>query len=75
MPCGGIYPVSPIKDKHARCWQCGMTAAAKPLDHFCDEWDTLIHRACIPAFLVSVEGRIVLEHGHEVVIGEVKETT
>jgi hypothetical protein len=66
VPCGGVYPIIPATHKNARCWQCGLTAAAKPLDHFCDEWDTYIHRDCIPAFLATDEGRIVLDHGHEV---------
>jgi hypothetical protein len=71
MPCGGIHPIVPVKHKNSRCWQCGLTGAVKPLDHWCEEWDTLIHRDCIPAFLVSDEGQCVLDHGHEVLISEV----
>jgi hypothetical protein len=69
MPCGGIYPVhgswvekqgwsGPI----TRCWVCNKTGS----DHFCDEWDTGLHYACIPRFLSSDEGQIVIAHKHNV---------
>jgi hypothetical protein len=78
MPCGGIYPikgsfVEPIEAQadpaHPMvCWTCGKSDP-KPT-FWCEEWDTPIHRECIPEFLTTDEGRIVLNHGHMVYIPE-----
>jgi hypothetical protein len=78
MPCGGIYPVAgswiepgitaTLDDSpdNTTCFQCDQPI----LDHahFCEEWDCLLHRECIPAFLETDEGKIVLAHGHDVII-------
>lgn len=73
MPCGGIYPLTqhfagPMLDKtnpyHA-CFYCGKSEPT--VTHFCDEWDCYLHRKCITPFLKTEEGKIVLEHGHEVI--------
>ena len=61
------------------CYMCGKpcfpskkAAAGTPEhllpDFFIDEWDAYIHSECVPSFLQTEEGRIVLEHGHEVAI-------
>lgn len=66
MPCGGIHPLgweNPARDKY-KCGQCGKP---KP-DCFVMEWDDFIHSECVPAFLETEEGKIVLEHKHEVSI-------
>lgn len=66
MPCGGIYPGSPMGaacSSHP-CWVCDK----KGCDLFCDEWDTPLHSRCVAKFLESDEGRIVLGHGHQVVV-------
>lgn len=36
--------------------------------HFCHEWDTYIHARCVPVFLQTDEGQIVIDHGHEVIL-------
>jgi hypothetical protein len=36
--------------------------------HFCHEWDTFIHARCVPRFLASDEGQIVIEHKHTVLL-------
>lgn len=65
MPCGGIYPGGPCgPEDDYPCWVC----REKECDLFCDEWDTPLHSRCVAKFLESDEGRIVLAHGHEVVI-------
>jgi hypothetical protein len=63
MPCGGIYPASGHWTEHP-CWVC----CKRGCDLFCDEWDTPIHSRCVPEFLRGGEGKIVLAHGHGVVI-------
>lgn len=68
MPCGGIYPmgrdgVAVTHEKH-NCWECNKP---KP-DCALIEWDAYIHSACVPAFLETEEGKVVLNHGHEVSI-------
>ncbi len=62
MPCGGIYPS--VNDAGHKCFQCHEEGA----DHFCEEWDCFLHGKCVPAFLMTEEGKIVLAHGHEVFI-------
>jgi len=36
--------------------------------HFCHEWDTFIHARCVPRFLASDEGQIVIEHKHTILL-------
>ena len=62
MPCGGIYPVCPQEDI---CFYCGKTGL---LDHFCDEWDTGLHAECVEPFLKTEEGKVVLAHGHRIIV-------
>lgn len=62
MPCGGIFPGSLGGDP--TCWVCHKYGC----DLFCMEWDAVIHSECVPAFLETEEGQLVLEHGHEVII-------
>jgi hypothetical protein len=72
MPCGGIYPLAQhwaaAYYGHSAadwCFHCGKTDP--PCTHFVEEWDAYLHGECIDAFLQTDEGRIVLEHGHEVI--------
>lgn len=68
MPCGGIYPIKGswvekyLTPEKARCYVCGKGGT----DHFCDEWDTDIHYECVPAFLNSEDGKVVISHGHSI---------
>lgn len=66
MPCGGIYPGGPIPPPKTGydfpCWVCRKSGA----QHFCDEWDTPIHARCVPTFLQTEEGRVVIKHKHTV---------
>lgn len=66
MPCGGIYPTkhSVFAGMEGRCFHCHKEGAK----HFCEEWDCLLHARCVPDFLKTMEGKIVIEHGHEVLI-------
>jgi hypothetical protein len=73
MPCGGIEPMSnpdglTIKDKlpptKGGCWMCSRGGCK----HFCHEWDTYIHARCVPAFLKTEEGKIIMGHKHLVVL-------
>lgn len=59
MPCGGIYPTE--KNDYP-CWQCGE----KGCDLILIEWDSFLHSACVDAFLLTEEGKVVLGHGHAV---------
>ena len=81
MPCGGIEPMKndrlgSINDKldatQGGCWICDRGGA----QHMCFEWDTYIHARCVPQFLNTDEGRIVIDHGHLVVLDfSLEETT
>lgn len=70
MPCGGIYPLmqhfaGDMVSSVDTCFYCGKS---KPqVTHFCEEWDCFLHKACITPFLKTVEGKIIISHGHEVV--------
>ena len=68
MPCGGIRPVrvTTENEKCQRCWVCRWKIGEIPVS-FCDEWDTFIHDVCINEFLKTVEGEIMLSHGHDVI--------
>lgn len=75
MPCGGIYPLvkgHPYEKLHGHslndnCFFCGEKIEKEDLV-FCEEWDSYLHRACVPAFLKTPEGQVVLTHGHEVIL-------
>jgi hypothetical protein len=64
MPCGGINPIvrDVVPAKGGKCWVCRKPGAL----HFVDEWDDFIHARCVPEFLQSEEGRVVIDHGHTV---------
>jgi hypothetical protein len=73
MPCGGIEPIRPrgrgtIKEHlpptEGGCWVCNRGGC----HHFCLEWDTYIHARCVPTFLQTEEGQIVVLHQHRVVL-------
>jgi len=71
MPCGGIFPVKgswveyySIHDLPHRCIYCDEIGG---VTHFCEEWDGFLHAQCIDQFLMTEEGKIVVEHGHEIV--------
>lgn len=71
MPCGGIYPVQRVPgDCPNKEWDCCFFCQKNepPPNHFVDEWDAYIHEGCVEAFLKTVEGQIVLEHGHAVTV-------
>jgi hypothetical protein len=69
MPCGGIRPfnLSVVSDAlegqpTPPCHFCNKPGAT----HWVEEWDTAIHARCVPAFLQTEEGEIIIEHGHDV---------
>lgn len=62
MPCGGIDRYSDVPP--GECWQCGQPGA----DHYCHEWDCMLHALCVLAFLATPEGQVVIAHGHTVCI-------
>ena len=69
MPCGGIYPIKgswaeAFMKPEMPCWQCNKGGC----DLFCMEWDAVLHSTCVPAFLETDDGKIVLNHGHAVVV-------
>lgn len=64
MPCGGIGPMVPTDDDSSKCFMCQK----KSSDLWVEEWDTGIHRACLPAFLMSQEGQDMMSHGHEIYV-------
>jgi hypothetical protein len=71
MPCGGVYPAttSDLKSfglSQFECWHCDKPGC----DLVLEEWDSVIHSACVPAFLKTEEGQIVLKHGHAVIVLE-----
>lgn len=71
MPCGGIYPLAQLGESYksvigTRCWVCGEPVLST--DVFCFEWDTGVNKKCVDAFLKTREGKLVIDHGHEVVL-------
>jgi hypothetical protein len=69
MPCGGITPtknsfVRDVVNEPQKCYFCGKPGAC----HFVEEWDAFIHARCVPAFLQTDEGKVIIDHGHEVYI-------
>jgi hypothetical protein len=35
------------------------------------EWDSVIHKGCIEAFLKTEEGQIVIDHNHHIQVGDI----
>jgi len=80
MPCGGIVPVqgswiedsinaalgAPTDPESSDCFLCGKPITADM--HFCEEWDALLHMECVEPFLKTDEGKVVIAHGHPVVV-------
>lgn len=64
MPCGGIFPVQ--AEDGVECFYCEARTPAP--DHFCEEWDALLHGKCVEPFLKTAEGKIVVEHNHLIVV-------
>ena len=62
MPCGGIDRYTDVEP--GPCFLCDKEGA----DHYCAEWDCMLHAHCIVPFLDTEEGKIVIAHGHCVVI-------
>jgi hypothetical protein len=81
MPCGGIYPIAmhfsrehlQLDNDAHRCPVC-RKHVDPDTDLFCDEWDRYLHRACLGVFLTSDEGRMVLNHGHAIIVLELTDT-
>ena len=61
---GGMF----AGDRDSPCFQCGSVVEQNAL--FVEEWDCIIHRECLPAFLNTEEGGIVMLHGHEILVPE-----
>ena len=73
MPCGGIYPIktgwlADFTSDDDECWFNDGPVGVNGL--FCEEWDTSLHKSCLKRFMVTDEGRIVLEHGHTIDNGD-----
>lgn len=75
MPCGGIHMIPPDYlneegkpfsgfESGATCFLCNEPV--DKYDLFCDEWDCYLHYNCVPEFLTSEEGAIVIVHQHEI---------
>ena len=70
MPCGGIYPikgswVDEFGGKNALCFYC--TSPCGENDLWVEEWDAPLHRSCLAEFLSTDEGKVVIEHGHDII--------
>lgn len=74
MPCGGIWKVANRADRKfhegGRCFQCNKPFDNSETLYFVSEWDAVVHGSCIHAFLLSDEGKTVLEHKHMIFIEE-----
>ena len=62
MPCGGIERYTDVPP--GECWMCQKPGA----DHYCHEWDCMLHAECVIPFLASEEGMLLKAHGHAVTI-------
>lgn len=71
MPCGGISDHWG-EDVAGACFVCNGEKFKSPCTLFCEEWDCYLHYDCLPDFLVSDEGRLVIKHGHSIVAPGVK---
>lgn len=49
------------------CYGCGEPILSIEEAAFCDEWDCNLHISCIDAFLKTDEGRVIIDHHHEVI--------
>ena len=71
MPCGGIFPIigSPSTGRAEDCFFCsgGPPVSTEDCELWVEEWDAPLHRVCLWGFLCSEEGRILIEHGHNVI--------
>lgn len=72
MPCGGIsggqiYGMFQIKGE---CFQCYMDILEPDDGLFVEEWDCVIHRNCLGNFLLTDEGKVVMNHGHSIMVPE-----
>jgi hypothetical protein len=63
MPCGGIIPLDQV-NKEERCLICDKSDT----DHFCEEWDSMLHVKCATTMFRTDEGKILISHGHEIVL-------
>ena len=54
--------VTPRKDRD--CFACGKGYA----EHWLEEWDAYIHAGCVPKFLQTEEGAILIAHGHTILV-------
>lgn len=69
MPCGGIYPVTNgAGTQPDTCFYCNEALPTKEGEQclFVEEWDCFIHDACCPAFMETLEGKIITTHGHSI---------
>jgi hypothetical protein len=62
MPCGGINVYTDVIP--GKCWYCEGENA----NHYCEEWDCMLHDYCVIPFLMTDEGKLVIQHGHPVTI-------
>ncbi len=65
MPCGGIYPIEmETKNFIRKCYFC---TKSEPIPrHFIEEFDDFIHAVCVPDFLKTSEGAIIINHRHDI---------
>ena len=71
MPCGGIFQTFMGMEPSGPCFTCGGDiSGGSKWGLFVEEWDACIHRDCLGDFLVSEEGKVVLEHGHAIMVVE-----
>ena len=73
MPCGGINPIAPLTEEISSDWHCiscneWLDPEGKTPDHFCEEFDGVLHGGCVEEFLKSPEGLCVIAHNHRIQI-------
>jgi hypothetical protein len=73
MPCGGIWPmamggggyVNEVRQTiDGGCFICQRGGCR----HWIDEWETFIHARCVPQFLQTQKGKVVMAHKHTVIL-------
>lgn len=70
MPCGGIRPEAfGHPNPEIECFTCPEKIIERA-GLFVEEWDTWIHVHCLGTFLLSVEGKVVRDHYHRIIIPE-----
>jgi hypothetical protein len=68
--CGGIYPMAVAEHAPGHvCFVCGGVVDSG-IDLYVVEWLAVLHRRCLPAFLIMPEGAVVLAHGHAIILPE-----